>query len=57
LASLPRVRADKPRTVGEQHMTHALDGVVVQLAVGRPYFFRVAGFEGLTQGSAQSFRI
>ncbi len=38
-------------------MTHALDGVVVQLAARRPYLFYVAGFEGLTQGDAQSFGI
>ncbi len=38
-------------------MTHALDGIVVQLAARRPYLFNVAGFEGLTQGAAQSFGI
>ncbi len=38
-------------------MTHALDGVVVQLALRCPYLFYVAGFEGLTQGAAQSFGI
>jgi hypothetical protein len=29
-------------------MTHTLDSVVVQLTVRCPYFFDVAGFEGLT---------
>jgi hypothetical protein len=38
-------------------MTYALDGVVVQLAVRCPYRFSVAGFEGLTEGVAQSFGI
>jgi hypothetical protein len=38
-------------------MTHALDGVVVQLAGRCHYLFYVAGFEGLTQGAAQSFGI
>ncbi len=38
-------------------MTHALDGVVVQLALRCPYLFYVAGFEGLTQDAAQSFGI
>jgi hypothetical protein len=38
-------------------MAHSLDGVVVQLVVRRPYLFWVAGYEGLTQGAAQSFGI
>ena len=33
-------------------MTHALDGVVVQLGLQCPYLYYVAGFEGLTQGAA-----
>jgi len=38
-------------------MTHALDGVIVELAVRCAYLFFVACFEGLTQGAAQSFGI
>lgn len=38
-------------------MTHALDGFVVQRVVWCAYLFDVAGFEGLTQGAAQSFGI
>src|SRR5919202_118130 len=38
-------------------MTHALDGIVVQLAVRCPYLFDIAGLEGLTQGATQSFDI
>jgi hypothetical protein len=38
-------------------VTNALDGVVVQLAVGRTYPFGVAGFEGLAQGATQPFGI
>ena len=38
-------------------MTHALDGVVVELAVRCAYLFFVAGFEGLTQGATQFFDI
>jgi hypothetical protein len=38
-------------------MTHALDGAVVQLAARYRYLSGVAGFEGITQGDAQSFGI
>src|SRR5215216_1772981 len=34
-------------------MTHALDGIVVQLTVRCPYLFDMARFEGLTQRATQ----
>jgi hypothetical protein len=38
-------------------VTHALDGIVVQLTVGCPYLFDFADFEDLTQRAKQIFGI
>src|SRR5215207_5463717 len=53
IAGIRRGRAGQTHTVREQNMTHALDGIVVQLTARCRCLSDVAGFEGLTEGAPQ----